>query len=97
MPNRTPAVRRIPGFDYSQDGVYFVTIVTHQRDLLFGDILAGEMHLNEIGAIVEEEWRRTAVIRPGVELDEFVVMPNHVHGILLIGTSIERTDESVPR
>ncbi|WP_448592212.1 transposase [Thermoflexus hugenholtzii] len=77
---------RLPGYDYTQPGAYFVTIVTHNRMPLFGEIVDGEMRLNEYGEIVRAEWFRTAIVRPYVVLhpDEFVVMPNHVHGIVWI-------------
>ncbi len=75
---------RLPGYDYSEEGNYFVTITTHQMQRLFGEILDGEMHLNAFGKIVVEEWFKTAKLRPRVILDqdEFVVMPNHIHGII---------------
>jgi putative transposase len=75
---------RLPGWDYTGDGAYFVTIVTYQRETLFGAVVDGEMVLSEFGRVVAEEWERTAVVRPYVRLDEFVVMPNHIHGILVI-------------
>ncbi len=77
---------RLPGYDYTQPGAYFVTICTHRRAHLFGRVVDGEMVLNEYGEIVREEWFRTTQMRPYVELfeDEFVVMPNHVHGIIWI-------------
>ena len=56
----------------------------YQRALLFGDIIDGEMMLNTLGCIVQEEWERTPLVRPYVQLDAFVVMPNHVHGILFL-------------
>ena len=75
---------RLKGYDYSQAGAYFITICTHNREFLFGEIIDGQMHLNEIGKIVESEWLKTSDIRDEVELDAFVVMPNHVHGIIVI-------------
>ncbi len=77
---------RLPGYDYTQPGAYFITIVTHERMLSFGEIVDGEMRLNEYGQIVRAEWFQTAVVRPYVVLhpDEFVVMPNYVHGIVWI-------------
>lgn len=75
---------RLKGYDYSQAGAYFITICTHNRECLFGEIIDGQMHLNEIGKIVESEWLKTAEIRDEVELDAFTVMPNHVHGIIVI-------------
>lgn len=70
--------------DYAGTGTYFVTICTQGRDLLFGEVLNGEMRLNACGEIVEEEWMRTGVIRPEVEIDIFAVMPNHLHGLVTI-------------
>jgi REP element-mobilizing transposase RayT len=75
---------RLKGYDYSEEGGYFVTICTHNRECLFGEIVEGEMRLNEIGKIVKEEWLRTPIIRENVEFDEFVIMPNHLHCILFI-------------
>ena len=75
---------RLKDYDYTQAGAYFITCVTHNRDNLFGDIADGEICLNEMGHVVEEEWLNAARVRPNVELDEFVVMPNHFHGIIVI-------------
>jgi REP-associated tyrosine transposase len=75
---------RLQGYDYAQAGAYFVTIVTQGREQLFGDVVGGEMQLNASGQIIAEEWRRTADMRPNVEVDVFIVMPNHVHGIIVI-------------
>ena len=77
---------RLKGYDYTQAGAYFVTFVAHDRECLFGDVVDGVMRLNAFGEIVREEWFRTAVVRPYVMLDpdEFVVMPNHIHGIIWI-------------
>ena len=70
--------------DYSQPGEYFVTICTHNHECTLGEIVNGEMRLNEIGKIAEEEWLRTAIIRPDIQLDVFVIMPNHIHGIIIL-------------
>ena len=77
---------RLQGYDYTQSGAYFVTICTHGRALLFGNVVGGEMRLNDAGRIVRDEWFKTAQLRPYVVLyeDEFVVMPNHIHGIIEI-------------
>jgi len=77
---------RLKGYDYTQPGAYFVTLVTYDRVPLFGEIVNGEMQLNPLGEIARAEWFQTAVIRPYVVLhpDEFVAMPNHVHGIIWI-------------
>lgn len=75
---------RLPGYDYAQPGTYFITACTHNRECLFGDIVDGAVRLNEMGRIVAEEWIKTGTIRPEITLDEWVVMPNHFHGILCI-------------
>ncbi len=72
------------GYDYTQAGAYFVTIVTRNRECLFGAIVDGEMRLNEAGQKVAECWDALPAHFPNVELDAFVVMPNHVHGIVVI-------------
>jgi REP element-mobilizing transposase RayT len=78
---------RLKGYDYSQAGAYFVTIVTYQRDLLFGEIKNGEMHLNALGGIADECWRAIPDHFPNVELAAHVVMPNHMHGILVFNNN----------
>jgi REP element-mobilizing transposase RayT len=75
---------RMQGHDYSSPGAYFVTAVTKDRVPFFGRIVDGKMELSEIGGIVADEWRKTALIRKNVQLDEWVVMPDHLHGILII-------------
>jgi REP-associated tyrosine transposase len=74
---------RLKGFDYSQAGAYFVTLVTFQRESLFGDVLERQFVPNQAGKVVQQEWTRTAEIRPGVHLDDYVVMPNHLHAIVI--------------
>jgi putative transposase len=75
---------RLPGFDYSQPGAYFVTICSYRRKHLFGEVIDGEVALSVDGRSVREEWFNTADIRKNVTLleDEFVIMPNHIHGII---------------
>jgi len=75
---------RLRGYDYSQPGMYFVTICTQGRGLLFGDVVEGKMMVNQMGWTIEEEWLKTPTLRSYVVLDEFVVMPNHFHAILMI-------------
>ena len=75
---------RLNEYDYSQAGAYFVTICAHNRECVFGNVVKGEMRLNKYGRVVEAEWIETASIRNNVELDVFVVMPNHFHGVLVI-------------
>jgi REP element-mobilizing transposase RayT len=59
-------------------------VVTHQRECLFGEIVDGVVRASAHGEIVSEEWLRSALVRPEIELDTFVVMPNHIHGILIV-------------
>ncbi|MBF0104319.1 MAG: transposase [Deltaproteobacteria bacterium] len=75
---------RLKGYDYSQQGAYFVTICSHDRECLFGEIVDGKMVLNDVGKIVETCWHNIPNNFPNAELDAFVVMPNHVHGIICI-------------
>ncbi|MFZ4538614.1 MAG: hypothetical protein ACOYNV_20105, partial [Propionivibrio sp.] len=75
---------RLKEFDYAQAGAYFVTICTHNRDCLFGRIELDTLALNEYGQLVVDEWIKTAAIRPEIALGEYVVMPNHFHGIVKI-------------
>jgi REP-associated tyrosine transposase len=73
---------RLTGYDYKQSGAYFVTIVTRNRLCLFGDISDGEMVLSDTGRIAEVSWVGLSSRFPTVSLDSFVVMPNHIHGII---------------
>ena len=75
---------RLQGFDYSQSGAYYITIVTYRRECLFGEIQNGGMQLSDMGRIADENWRTIPEHFPQVELGEFVVMPNHVHGIIVL-------------
>ncbi|XGV96356.1 MAG: transposase [Leptolyngbya sp. BL-A-14] len=75
---------RLPGYDYSSSGAYFITICTHQRACLFGAVVDGEMQLNECGQIVRSYWLKLPNHHSHLHLDKFVIMPNHVHGILVL-------------
>ncbi len=79
---------RLKGYDYSQAGAYFVTICTQNRECLFGDIVDGEMMLNDAGQMVEQCWYDIPLHFPHAGLDEFVVMPNHIHGIVVINANV---------
>lgn len=76
--------RRLAGWNYAHAAAYFVTICAHDRVCLFGEVERGQMYLNARGRIVAEEWQRSEALRDEVHLDAFVVMPNHVHGIVVI-------------
>ena len=75
---------RLKEFDYSSAGAYYITLCSFNRENIFGELENGRVFLNEYGEIAREEWGKTAEIRRGIELDEFVIMPNHMHGILWI-------------
>jgi len=75
---------RLQGYDYSQPGAYFVTVCVQDQECLLGDIVDGEMRMNELGELVWATWHDLPNHLPHVELDAFVVMPNHVHGIVWI-------------
>ena len=81
---------RLKDYDYSQEGAYFVTICSHERKCLFGEILDGEMRLNDIGTVVRNEWLNSERMRREIHLDTFVVMPNHIHGVVFILQDIPR-------
>ena len=74
-------------WNYGDEGAYFITICTKQREHYFGEIENGQMQLSEIGKIAHDEWLRSLDIRPDMNLDMecFVIMPNHIHGIVVIG------------
>jgi len=84
---------RLKGYDYSSEGAYYVTIMTQGRESLFGEIVDGEMRINEYGEIVQKWWNEIPIHFPNVQLGAFVMMPNHIHGIIFITT--ERRGEVV--
>ncbi len=75
---------RLKGYDYRHVGAYFVTIVTQGRSCLFGEIVGQEMQLNEAGEMIRTVWEALPQRFPGIEIEGFVVMPNHLHGIIAI-------------
>jgi len=83
---------RLQNYDYTQVGAYFVTICTKDRKCLFGEIMDSEIRLNEVGQIVIACWNGIPNHFPNVELDMFVVMPNHLHGVIVI---VNHTDAPV--
>ena len=87
---------RLPGYDYSQEGAYVITIVVKDRACRFGNIVGNAVELNTVGMIVQEEWEKTKIIRPNVDLDTFVVMPIHVHGIIILNESGRGTSRRAP-
>lgn len=75
---------RLKEYDYTSPGWYYVTICTHQQTCLFGDINNGRIVLSSIGKMAQEYWLQIPNHFKFVELDEFVIMPNHIHGIIII-------------
>jgi len=75
---------RLRGYDYTRPGAYFVTICTQNRECLFGDVIGGEMQLNGAGGMVWSVWDALPKRYPDVDIDAFVVMPNHIHGIIVL-------------
>jgi putative transposase len=73
---------RLKGYDYAQCGAYFVTICAQNRKCLFGDIQRNEWSLNDAGKMLYRIWNNVPNTCPGFVIDKFVVMPNHVHGII---------------
>ena len=84
---------RLKGYDYSQKGLYFITICTQHRSHIFGKIEKGKMILNEYGGIAAEEWLKTPVIRKNITLGQFIIMPNHFHSIIHIEYKIGNKNE----
>ncbi|HLV95659.1 MAG TPA: transposase [Candidatus Acidoferrales bacterium] len=87
---------RMKGFDYSLPGAYFVTICAHRQKCLFGDVVLGEMKLNQIGVVVNECWLDIPRHFPNVELNAHVVMPNHLHELVAIHETIRAKQGAAP-
>jgi REP element-mobilizing transposase RayT len=90
------ASARLRGWDYAGAGWYFVTLCTRNQECFFGEIVEADLQLSTIGDIVAEEWQKTPTIRPNVELDEWIVMPNHIHGIIVIKPASDESSRDVP-
>jgi len=86
---------RLHAYDYTQPGAYFITIVTWQRQMLFGRVNNGVVQVNTYGEVAQQQWEKLPNRFRQVELGEFVIMPNHIHGIIIItddecrGTAME--------
>ena len=83
-PERKRKPTRLSGYDYSSPGFYFATICTHQRECRFRQVIDGEMHLNNAGKIAWQGWEPLSRGYPNIGIEHFVVMPNHVHGLIEI-------------
>jgi len=88
---------RLQGYDYSLSGVYFITICTQNRQRLFGEIIAGQMLMNDTGKVAQQCWLDIPLHFPHAELNEFVIMPNHIHGIIVLhGSGIVGANNDSP-
>lgn len=84
---------RMKGYDYGLDGAYFVTICTKDHQYWFGDVDDGQMNLSEMGQVAEKCWSEIPEHFPFVKLDDFVIMPNHLHGIIVIDKLFNRLEK----
>jgi REP element-mobilizing transposase RayT len=82
-PNRQSI--RLPEYDYASQGIYYITMCMQDRLMLLGNIKDKEMQLSPAGEMIQIAWRGIVIYNPRISLDEFIVMPNHFHGIIIIG------------
>jgi len=94
---------RLKDYDYTQPGAYFVTLCTWRRECLFGDVANGAVQLSPFGRIAQEQWLRLGRRFPQVDFSTYVIMPNHVHGIIVLrdtgkgaGEGDHKPDNQVP-
>ena len=73
---------RLKEYDYASNGLYFITLCTHNKEKLFGDIINKAVVLNDFGTIVKQEWEKSSTIRKEIILHEYIIMPNHFHAIV---------------
>lgn len=88
---------RLPGYDYAQASAYLVTISVDQMEHRFGEVVSGAMRTNQTGELVEATWLHMPERFPSIELNAFVVMPNHFHGIVFVGTDPESNPPTLSR
>ena len=81
--------------DYPQAETYFITVCTHDRECLFGEVVDGQMKLNDIGLLVAEEWQKCCDASSDIDLHHWVIMPNHIHGI--VATTEQDTEDDSSR
>lgn len=87
---------RLPDYDYSQNGYYFITICTNNREHYFGEMVDDKMQLLEIGKIAQKYWREIPEHFPFVIMDAFIIMPNHIHGIVVVAKHNDRDTAVFP-
>ncbi len=88
---------RLLNYNYASTGYYFITICVRNHELLFGNIIDNKMALFDAGKIIKKFWLEIPQHFDNVELDEFIIMPNHIHGIIIIINNCNRRDEAMPR
>ncbi len=89
--NRRKNTLRLKSYDYSWSGAYFITICSYKKENIFGEIKNGLMHLNDFGKIIQNCWHQIPENHKNVKLDDFVIMPNHIHGIIWIVGAIHES------
>lgn len=87
---------RLPHYDDSLPGAYFVTLVTHGRACLFSEVREGKVLLSVMGELADRIWCEIPNHFPGVTVDDYVIMPNHVHGVIVINDDVGAEDETKP-
>ena len=85
---------RLKSWDYNSAGAYFITTIAHDRQTLFGEVSNSEVVLSAYGEVVRQEWLASANIRHEIELDEFIIMPDHFHAIVLIDNTAVSTTQA---
>ncbi|MFZ1024837.1 MAG: transposase [Limnoraphis robusta] len=86
---------RLRGYDYSLPGAYFITICIDKRECLLGDIQDGNVIFSRYGEVVHFNWFNLTKVYPGIQLDSFVIMPNHIHGIIILTDNSHKLSEIV--
>ena len=85
---------RLKNYDYSDAGLYFITLCSVQRENIFGEIIDGKMHFNALGKIANEEWEKTHEIRKNISLGDYIIMPNHFHAIISIDYQLKEAEKN---
>ena len=93
-PFQSSRSKRLKGYNYAKAGKYYVTLNCLGGEHTFGEIIKGEMYLNAFGQLAYHEWKRTSLIRQHVELGEFIIMPDHIHGIVIITRDLNFNSQS---
>lgn len=90
--------KRLQGFDYASEGLYFITLNTENRSRFFGEIEKGIMNLNELGEVAHQLWLEIPSHHPQIELHDFVIMPDHIHGVLeVLYNPVSGANDDSPR